>query len=199
MTSRYIAIPAAILAAALVLGLAVPVPAADSDAVKTGTYAIDPVHSSVVFGIGHLGVTYVYGRFNTVSGTLTLGENGHAIEMTVDAASVDTNNEKRDKHLRSEDFFDVANHPEIAFASTSFAPAGGDEFEVAGNLTLRGVTKPVTVTARRIGSGKDPWGGYRTGFRTTFRIRRSDYGMDRLTNSVGDEVELTVAIEAILQ
>jgi polyisoprenoid-binding protein YceI len=184
---------ALILLTVSTLGLAAP-----ASAMEAGTYKIDPVHSSVIFGIPHLGITYVYGRFNTLSGTLTLGD-ANAIQMTVDAASVDTNNEKRDKHLRSEDFFNVASHPEIAFESDAFTRKEGDVYAVSGDLTLHGVTQPVTVEARHIGSGKDPWGGYRTGFQATFRIRRSEYGMDQLLNSVGDEVELTVAIEAIRQ
>ncbi len=171
--------------------------AEDSAPYKFGAYKIDPTHSSVIFGISHLGVTYVYGRFNTLSGVMTLEEKGNAIDMTVEAGSVDTNNEKRDKHLRSEDFFDVEAHPAISFKSERFAPTGSGTYEIEGDLTLHGVTRKITVEARHIGSGEDPWGGYRAGFQTTFRIKRSDYGMDQLMNSVGDEVELTVAVEAV--
>lgn len=192
MIHRFSAL-ALIMIIAVSLGIAAP-----ASAMEVGNYKIDPVHSSVIFGIPHLGITYVYGRFNTVSGTLTLGD-ANAIQMTVDAASVDTNNEKRDKHLRSEDFFNVEAHPEITFQSNSFTHQKGDTYTVSGNLTLHGVTQPVTVEARHIGSGEDPWGGYRTGFQTTFQIQRSEFGMDQLMNSVGDEVELTVAIEAIRQ
>jgi polyisoprenoid-binding protein YceI len=174
-----------------------PSAAEDSAPYQFGAYKIDPVHSSVIFGISHLGITYVYGRFNTLSGVLTLKENANAIDMTVEAASIDTNNEKRDKHLRSEDFFNVETHPVISFKSKRFTPTGSGMYEVEGDLTLHGVTRPVTVEAKHIGSGEDPWGGYRTGFQTTFQIKRSDYGMDKLMNSVGDDVELTVAIEAI--
>lgn len=171
--------------------------AEDSAPYKMGAYKIDPVHSSVIFDISHLGITYVYGRFNTISGVLTLEENANAIDMTVEAGSVDTNNEKRDKHLRSEDFFNVEAHPLISFKSKRFTPTGSGTYEVEGDLSLHGVTRSITVEANHIGSGEDPWGGYRTGFQTTFQIKRSDYGMDKLMGSVGDDVELTVAIEAI--
>jgi polyisoprenoid-binding protein YceI len=201
MNFRRLAI-ASILFAVGILAFSPAVAAAEAPGAGTlrpGTYKIDPVHSSVVFGIRHLGITYVYGRFNAMSGTLTIGEENHAIEMTVETAGIDTNNEKRDRHLRSEDFFDAESHPAISFKSASFAPTDEDTFEVSGELTLHGVTRPMTVTARHTGSGEDPWGGFRTGFQTVFGIRRSDFGMDKLMNSVGDEVELTVSIQAILQ
>jgi polyisoprenoid-binding protein YceI len=190
-------VPALVFLATLSLLAAAPVSAEESPPYQYGAYKIDPVHSSVVFNISHLGFAYVYGRFNNLSGALTLGENGHAIEMTVEAGSVDTNHEKRDTHLRNEDFFDVENHSAISFKSKSFSPAGDGTYTIEGDLTLHGVTRPITVEARHIGSGEDPWGGYRTGFQSTFQIKRSDYGMDKLMNSVGDDVELIVAVEAI--
>lgn len=196
MTLRFTA-PALAFLLSLTFFAPAPVSAEDAPPYQYGSYKVDPVHSSVIFNISHLGVAFVYGRFNTLSGTLTLAEDGHAIDMTVEAASVDTNNEKRDQHLRSDDFFNVEAHPEISFKTKSFSPAGDGAYKVEGDLTLHGVTRPVTVEAKHIGSGDDPWGGYRTGFQATFRIKRSDYGMDKLMNSVGDDVELTVAVEAI--
>ncbi len=182
--------------------LAIVLAAALAPAVHAETYKIDPTHSSIVFRIKHLDITYVYGRFNDPSGTLVWNEKedtGHAVDMTVKAENVDTNNEKRDKHLRSEDFFHIIKYPYITFKSSSFTPLSDGLYEVKGDLTLHGVTRPLTVTARHTGAGEDPWGGFRTGFETTFPVRRSEFGMDTMLGSVGDEVELTISIEAIRQ
>mgnify|MGYP006289723687 CR=1 FL=1 len=166
------------------------------------TYKIDPVHSSVIFRIKHLDITYVYGRFNTPSGTLQFDrndENNNAIEMKVEAVNVDTDNSKRDKHLQSEDFFHVIQYPYISFKSNSFKEIEPDVYEVSGDLTLHGVTKPLTVTARHTGSGEDPWGGQRIGFESTFPVTRSDFGVAGSPDSVADAVQITVSIEAIRQ
>ncbi len=174
-----------------------PLPAA-----AVQTYQIDPVHSSVIFRIKHLDITYVYGRFNTPSGTLqfdTNNEEKNAIEMKVEAVHVDTDNSKRDKHLRSEDFFHVIKYPYISFKSDSFKEIEPDVYEVSGDLTLHGITKPLTVTARHTGSGKDPWGGQRIGFESTFPITRSDFEVTGSPDSVADTVQITVSIEGIRQ
>lgn len=166
------------------------------------TYKIDPVHSSVVFRIKHLDITYVYGRFNSPSGMLQFDSNddaGNSIEMTVETIHIDTNNAKRDAHLKSEDFFNNIKYPYISFKSKSFTKIEPDLYEVSGDLTLHGVTKPLTVTARHTGSGQDPWGGNRIGFETTFPIQRSDFGMSGMLNSVGDAVQITVSVEGIRQ
>jgi polyisoprenoid-binding protein YceI len=110
---------------------------------------------------------------------------------------VDTGHGERDEHLRGADFFDVANHPEIRFQSGSVRQVDGGVYEIIGDLSLHGVTRAVTVKAEHIASGKDPWGGYRTGFLCHFVIQRSDFGIDAYPDAVGNRVELTVSIEGI--
>lgn len=163
-------------------------------------YEVDPVHSSILFRIKHLDVSYVYGRFNDFSATLRIDEQNPAnntVEIHVKAGSIDTANAKRDDHLRSPDFFNVKQFPIISFKSKSFKEQGPDLFEVAGDLFLHGITHPLTIKVERTGSGRDPWGGYRVGFEGTFRVNRSEFGMSHMLGPVGDEVRLTVSLEAI--
>ncbi|MGD8366150.1 MAG: YceI family protein [Desulfobacterales bacterium] len=183
--------------AVAVIGLIVPASASAAD-----TYTIDPVHSSLVFRVKHLDIAYVYGRFNQLTGTLTIDENDpaqNAVRASVEAANVDTDNDKRDSHLRSPDFFNIEEHRLVSFESTSFEKTGSDTYRVKGNLTMLGVTRPIEVTAYHTGSGKDPWGGFRTGYETTFTIKRSEFGMDYLLGGVGDEVTIYLAVEAVRQ
>ena len=176
--------------------------AAAASASAAETYQFDPVHSSLVFKVKHLGVAYVYGRFNDLNGTLTIDENNpknSSVQASVRAANVDTNHDKRDNHLRSPDFFNAEEHAMVSFQSTSFERTGSDTYTVKGNLTLLGVTRPIEVSVRHTGSGKDPWGGFRTGYETTFAINRSDFGMDYLLKGVSDEVTIFMAVEAVRQ
>jgi polyisoprenoid-binding protein YceI len=164
------------------------------------TYAIDPVHTSVVFRVKHLGVTYVYGRFNDASGTIVYdakAPENSSIEMQVLAQNVDTANSQRDNHLRSPDFFDAAKFPTIQFKSSKVLQTGTDTFTVAGDLSLHGQTRPLTVTVQHTGAGNDPWGGFRRGFETVFEIKRSEFGMTFMQGGVGDDVELRVSVQAI--
>jgi polyisoprenoid-binding protein YceI len=119
--------------------------------------------------------------------------------MQVMAKDVDTYDAKRDKHLQSPDFFDVGQHPLITFKSTSLKKLAGDLYEVTGDLTLLGKTRPITFQVRQTGYGKDPWGDYRRGFETEFTIKRSEFGMNFLLDVVSDEVDLTVSVEGIRQ
>jgi polyisoprenoid-binding protein YceI len=169
---------------------------------KTETYKIGPVHSSVVFRIKHLDITYFYGRFNDVGGTVVLNEADPAacaIEAEVKVESIDTHNADRDKHLKSADFFDVKQHPLITFKSTSFKKAGEQTYEVQGNLTLHGVTKPLTVKLERTGAGPGLKSEFRAGFETEFTVKRSEFDMTSLPDGLGDEVRLTVSLETIRQ
>ena len=170
------------------------------NAAAAETYQLDPVHTSVVFRVKHLGVTYVYGRFNDASGTIVFDPNApenSSVEMQVDAANVDTANSKRDNHLRSADFFNAKKFPTIQFKSSKVLQTGTDTFTVAGDLSLHGQTRPLTVTVQHTGFGNDPWGGFRRGFETIFEIKRSDFGMNFMQGGVGDMVELRVSVEAI--
>ncbi|ADZ92515.1 YceI family protein [Marinomonas mediterranea] len=162
-------------------------------AANAADYTIDPGHSFVTFEIGHLGVSKTVGRFNDITGEFTYeGEKSGSAELTIQSASVDTNHEARDKHLRSPDFLDVKQFPTITFKSTSF---NGNELE--GELTIHGVTKTVEFDVEKIGEGKDPWGGYRAGFEAKATIKRSDFGVTYFIPGVTDETELEVFIEGI--
>lgn len=143
-------------------------------------YNIDPEHSHVGFAIRHL-LSHVRGQFNKFSGTFDFDEankTGGNLKVVIDVASIDTNNEKRDKHLRSADFFDVAKFPKIKFTSTKVAAAGDKKYKVQGYLTLHGVTKLVTLDVAYLGTLKDPWGNVKSAFSATTKINRKDFGIE---------------------
>ena len=172
----------------------------------TGSYTIDPSHSRLGFVVRHAMVTKVRGAFADFTGTITVdGANPAAssVAITAQLASVDTKDEGRDGHLRSADFFDTDNHPEMTFTSTSIAPDGDDEFKVTGDLTIRGVTKPVTIDLEYVGEAKDPFGNDRIGFEGKAEINRKDWGLEwnaALETGgilVGEKVKLELDISAI--
>jgi len=173
------------------LALSLPLAAAD-------TYAVDPSHSAALFSVSHLGISNTHGRFNAIDGTLTWDADAakSAISVAIKTESVDTAAEKRDQHLRSPDFFNAKQFPTMNFTSKSFTKVDDSTYTVAGELTLVGTTKPVTVTVKKIGEGKDPWGGYRIGFETSFTIKRSDFGIKGVPG-VGDDVAVTFALEGM--
>ncbi len=154
-------------------------------------------HVAVIFKANHLGYSYNVGRFNTVDGRFSYDKaapSASKVNVVIDAKSLDSNHAERDKHLRSDDFFNVAKYPTITFDSTSYtASSSGDVLK--GNLTLHGVTKEVEIAVRHIGEGKDPWGGYRSGFEGEVIINAADYGMPKW---VGD-VEVDLIVEGIRQ
>ena len=189
-----------LLANATLPALLVGVLGATPVAAAPETHAIDAVHSTVLFRVKHMNVGYSYGRFNEFSGTVVLDAASPAassVKLEVKAASIDTANTKRDDHLRSPDFFNVAQFPTITFESTAVAKVGDDAFEVTGDLTLLGVKKSVKVRMTKTGSGTDPQGGVRTGFEGTLAIKRSDFGMKYGLEGISDEVGLTLAFETL--
>lgn len=157
-------------------------------------WKLDPAHTAVLFKVSHLNTSNQHGRFNDVSGSLSTGD-APAFEFTVKTESIDTNNAKRDDHLRSPDFFNVKQFPVVAFAGSSVTP-NDEGMELAGELTLHGVTHPLTVQLTKVGESNDPRAGHRIGLETTFTINRSDFGMDQMVGPVGDEVTLTISFEA---
>lgn len=171
-----------------------------------GTYDIDPSHTELGFAVRHMAVSKVRGRFSTFSGTLVLAENpaDSKATVTIEAGSVDTRDENRDNHLRTNDFFDVENHPTWTFVSTSIKPDGA-EFKVDGDLTIRGVTKPVTLDVSLEGVVKDPYGNHRVGFSASTTINREDFGvafgavMEAGGLVVAKKVDLQIELEAVLQ
>ena len=147
----------------------------------TGTWAFDPSHSGVHFKVRHLGLTNVHGRFNGVDAWLAVGDDlaGTSFGATIDIASIDTNNADRDAHLLSTDFFSADAHPTLTFTSTVIRETGSDEYEADGDLTINGVTKPVTLAVEFTGAADHPGDGkLHSGFIATAKILRDDFGID---------------------
>lgn len=179
------------IALATGLSLSSPLLAADYVIDKKGQ------HAFVNFKASHLGYSFIIGRFNDFSGSFShdaANAESSKAKVTINTKSIDTNHAERDKHLRSADFFEVTKYPTITFESTGYkASSGGDK--LMGNLTIRGITKPVTIDVKHIGEGKDPWGGYRSGFQGDVKVKASDYGMP---DWVG-EVEISLNVEGVRQ
>jgi polyisoprenoid-binding protein YceI len=175
-------------------------------ATTTQTWTIDPAHSEASFAVKHLMISTVKGNFRNVSGTIVLDESNPAashVEADIDTASIDTRQEQRDTHLRSADFFDVEKYPALTFRSTKVESLGNGQFRVAGDLTIRDVTKPVVLDVEETGRGKDPWGGERVGYSATTKFDRTDFGLtwnQALETGgimVGNEVKVTLDVQAV--
>jgi len=167
-------------------------------------YTIDGSHTSIIFGINHLGYSFTYGRFNQVGGNFRWSNANPAsgqFLLAINAASIDTNDPKRDEHLRGPDFFNAKQFPRISFQSTSITPQPNapNKFQVNGNLTIHGVTRQVSLPMQKLGEGDGPYGKYRCGFLCQTSIKRSDYGMTNMIPNIGDEVALTICFEGIRQ
>jgi polyisoprenoid-binding protein YceI len=170
-----------------------------------GTWDFDPPHTYVGFVVRHLVVTKVRGRFEDVEGHIVTAENplDSSVEVSVDLHSVNTNNEMRDNHLRSADFFDVEKFPTLTFKSRRVDQIKGDTFKLVGDLTIKDVTREVVLDVTSNGFEKDPWGGERTGFSARTAISRKDFGL--LWNqiletgglAVGDDVKITLDVELV--
>ncbi len=171
-----------------------------------GTWDIDPVHSDVSFTVRHMMVSKVRGRFATFSGEITTGEDitASTVTATIDATSIDTNNEQRNGHIRSADFFEVETYPTWTFTTTGVR-ADGEDLAVTGDLTIKGVTRPVELAVEIGGFGPDAFGGTRVGFTATTSINRSDFGVDismPLDGGgvvVSEKVQITLEIEGVLR
>lgn len=173
------------------------------------TWNIDPAHSQVAFTVKHMMITKVRGRFTDLEGRITIDEEAprtSGVEVTIDAASIDTREEDRDEHLRSGDFLDVENHPELTFRSTRIEGLSleeGAEFKVIGDLTIRGTTKEVELDARFEGRGQDPWGNERVAFSADTSIDRREFGLEwnqALETGgvlVGHEVKIHLEAQAV--
>lgn len=165
------------------------------------TFKIDPVHSSVIFKIGHNNVGNIYGDFSGISGSFVQDKEApesNAVEVQIDASSLNTNNAGRDAHVKGPDYLNVKQFPTMTFKSDSIKKLSEKEFEMAGQFTLHGVTKPITAKLQKIGEAADPKGAYRAGGESTFTIKRSDYGM-KVSPGLSDEVTITIAVEGVRQ
>jgi polyisoprenoid-binding protein YceI len=171
----------------------------------TTTYKIDKAHSEATFQVRHL-LTRVRGRFSDFEGLIEYDPNEperSSVRATIQATSIDTNEADRDKHLRSADFFGVDQFPTLTFTSTRVTNKGGEAFDVLGDLTIHGVTKPVTLDVSFLGKANDPWGNERVGFEAETTINRKDFGLTwnaALETGgflVGDEVRITLSVQAV--
>jgi len=175
--------------------------------IPTGTWTVDPAHSKVGFAVKHMGIATVRGEFTSFEGTLEIGEDlsRATVYGTVKAESVDTNEPQRDDHLRSPDFFDVAQFPELRFESTSIEALDDEEFRITGKLTIHGVTDDIVLHADLQGTDIDPWGNERVGLEVTGQLSRGDFDM-KFNQALGsgnmlvsDKVKLALDISAVKQ
>lgn len=171
-------------------------------------WVLDPLHSEIQFKVKHLMISTVTGQFNKFQGTAeTMDEDFSTakVRVTADILSITTNNEQRDAHLRSADFFDAGNHPELIFETDKIEKNDEENFKVYGALTMRGVTKKITLDAEFGGITKDPWGNTRTGFALTGKINRKDFGVSfsMLTETggiaLGEEVKIVASAQFVKQ
>ncbi len=172
-----------------------------------GTYALDSSHSEVGFAVRHLMVSKVRGRFSDVAGTIEIGESPleSSVAVTIQTASIDTRDEQRDGHLRSDDFFGVESYPTMTYVSRSVRAAGKGRYVVEGDLTIKGVSQPVPLELTFEGGGADPWGGVRIGFSAKAELDREAYGLtwnQALETGgvvVGKKVAIEIEAEAVKQ
>lgn len=171
------------------------------------TFSIDQAHSEVLFQVRHL-ITKVRGRFSDFAGTITFDAERperSSVALTIQATSIDTNQADRDTHLRSDDFFSVAQFPTVTFTSSAISARGGDRYEVTGDLSIRGITKSIVLPVVYLGTAKDPWGNEKLAFETEIVINRKDFGLTwnaALETGgflVGDEVRITASVQAQAQ
>lgn len=174
-------------------------------AIPTGVWDLDPSHTSVNFYARHLMVSKVRGRFTSFHGTITISDDPllSAVTVVIDTASIDTRDEQRDGHLKSADFLEVEKFPTMTFTSTSVRQRSQEEYDVEGNLTIKDVTRPLTLKATFLGLQKDPWGGTRLGFEATTEFSRKDFGLewnvalDTGGVLVGDKINVELEVEAL--
>jgi len=183
----------ALLLAAIVL------PVAQANAAD---YAIDikGQHAFIQFKIKHLGYSWLMGRFNKFDGQFSYDQNKPAttsFQVNIDTSSIDSNHAERDKHLRGKDFLNTGKFPDAKFVSTSYKANGNGKGKLLGNLTLHGVTKEITINLKHIGEGKDPWGGYRSGFEGSTNLTLKDFGIDYDLGPASTTVEMFLSIEGV--
>lgn len=173
------------------------------DRIPTASYAIDPAHSSVGFEVKHMGIATVRGAFRTFQGSVDATGDAPILEGVVAVASIDTGDENRDGHLQAPDFFDVSQYPEITFHSTTTEAADDGQIKLAGEITIKGVTKPIELTGAIADGGTDPWGNERIGFEVQGVIDRRDFDLkwnQTLPNGnllVSNDVKLLLSVSAV--
>ncbi|MCC8381984.1 YceI family protein [Xenorhabdus sp. PB30.3] len=183
------------------IGLTAGVLFMGASSAMASNYKIDTAgqHAFIEFRIQHLGMSWVYGNFKKFDGDFTFdSQNPTAdkVSVIIKTDSIDTNHAERDKHLRSADFLNTAKYPEAKFTSTKVEKVG-EQYKVIGELTLNGVTKPVTLQTKLMGEGKDPWGGYRAGFEANGKIKLKDFNIKTDLGPKSQEVELIISVEGV--
>ncbi len=166
---------------------------------RAENFAIDPVHSAVIYRIMHMNMGHSWGRFNEISGVLNLDEAnpaGNSLSVSINSNSIDTGAAKRDEHLRGPDFFNVKQFPTITFQSEQMRPINANTYELTGTLTLHGVPRKITTKLERLGAGKTPFGDFRVGMEAVLQVKRSDFDMKNMLEAVGDDVLLVISFEA---
>ena len=184
------------------LAVTAAIPSVATAAVERYVIDTEGGHAFVQFRIKHLAYSWLYGRFDDFSGTFTYDTedtSNSAVEVTINTASLDSNHAERDKHLRGKDFLDVDRYPQAPFRSTAYKETGFNTSVLEGELTLKGITKPVRIEVQRIGNGPDPWGGYRRGFQGSTSFALKDFGIDYNLGPAAREVEMILSIEGVRQ
>jgi polyisoprenoid-binding protein YceI len=171
--------------------------------IPTGVYSVDPAHSNVGFEVRHMGIATVRGKFASFEGKLDASSDAPVLEGSVTVDSVDTGEENRDGHLKSPEFFDGAQYPQITFRSTGTEPAGNGQIRLEGDITIKGITKPIELTGTVAENGQDPWGNERVGLEVEGKIDRREFDLkwnQTLPNGnllVSNEVKLLVSVSAV--
>ncbi len=186
----------------LTLALAIALPSVGNAAPERYVIDTEGAHAFIQFRVKHLGYSWLYGRFNNFEGHFTYDPDdtkSSNVELTIQTASIDSNHAERDKHLRDDEFLDVSKYPTASFKSTSYRETGLNKAVLEGELTLKGITKPVTIKVEKIGSGPDPWGGYRRGFQGSTEFALKDFGIDYDLGPASRKVEMILTVEGIRQ
>ena len=171
-------------------------------AVTASDYVIDTEggHAFIQFRISHLGFSWLTGRFNRFSGEFSYDDKdpqAASIQVEIETASIDSNHAERDKHLRDEDILNVAKYPRARFVSTDYRPTGEGGGVLTGDLNLHGVTRPIEISVKKVGSGSDPWGGYRLGFEGTTQITLADFGITKFLGEAAKQMQFELGIEGV--
>ncbi len=174
------------------------------NAVSASDYVIDTEggHAYIQFRIGHLGFSWLTGRFSHFRGEFSYDEKSPeaaTVEVEIDTSSIDTNHAERDRHLRDDDILDVERYPTASFVSTAYRPIDESRGVMTGLLTLHGVTRPIDIQVERVGSGTDPWGGYRMGFEGSAQITLADFGITKFLGEAARRMQFELGIEGIRQ
>lgn len=186
----------------ILTGLALALIALPGLATAADTYEIDPSHTYPNFTVSHLGFSTMHGRFNETTGTIVMDREGgeSSVDITIQAASIDTGHEKRDKHLRSADFFNVSEYPTITYESDQVYFQGENSATVTGKLTMLGTTKRVSLYVDSINCGEHPMSGDQVcGFNAMATVKRSDFGMTKYVPAISDEIDIRIEAEAVKQ